>query len=326
MGEDLIYGEAFNADIIENSAKNIIFPMHKIYIKGERGDILMSYEAEGYYILDLDIIDNQINLERVTWNERTETYEEASDDQIVNNASVVTGENTIEEVVSEVYKKQVQLVINEKIDEKQLLFSTPKEVLYEGNRKIEQHESEEYHDSYFVYVQGDIAYISNVAGKAVRYATEYAGTVLNGEGEYVWYAGNRFARNQIMAIKEKETTEDKNALTICLDTILENEGIIYNTEYDVKAGKTVFDILGQQLQDKQVLDLSGCELDDLLYYVNKDIPVLAMLGSGDAVLVTGFNDYQVVIFDPEKGDLYKIGKTAASSWFEENGSIFISYI
>lgn len=326
MGEDLIYGEAYNSDVVENSAKNIIFPMHQINIKGERGDILMSYEAEGYYVLDLEIIDNQINLERVTWNERTETYEEASDDQIVNNTSIAIGENTVEEVVSETYKKQVQLVINEKIDEGQLLFLTPKEVLYEGNRKIEQDENEEHQDSYYVYVQGDVAYISNVAGKAVRYATEHAGTVLNGQGEYAWYAGNRFARNQIMAIKEKEIAEEQNALITCLNTILENEGIIYNTEYDVKAGKAVFDILGEQLSEREILDLSGCELDDLLFYVNKDIPVLVMLGNGEAVLVTGFNDYQVVIFDPIKGELYKTGKTAASSWFEENGSIFISYI
>lgn len=326
MGEDLIYGEAYNADIIENSAKNIIFPMYKINIKGKRGDILMSYEEEGYYVVACEIIENQINLERVTWNEKSGTYEEASDDQIVNNTSLETGENVIEEVVSETHKKQIQIVINEKIDEKQLLFLTPKEVLYEGNRKIEKNENEEMKESYFVYVQGEVAYISTVAGKAVRYATEHAGTVLNGYGEYIWYAGNRVTRNQIMAIKEKETTEDKDSLSVCLDTILENEGIVRDTEFDLQAGKTVFQILREQLQTKQILDLSGCELDDLLYYVNKDIPILVMLDNGDAVLVTGFNDYQVVVFDPMEGELYKIGKTAASSWFEENGSVFISYI
>ena len=326
MGEDLIYGEAYNADIIENSAKNIIFPMYKINIKSKRGDILMSYESEGYYVVACEIIENQINLERVTWNENNGTYEEASDDQIVNNSSLETGENIIEEVVSETHKKQIQIVINEKIDENQLLFLTPKEVLYEGSRKIEKNENEEMKESFFVYAQGEVVYISKVAGKAIRYATEHSGTVVNGYGGYIWYAGNRLTRNQIMAIKEKGSTEEKNSLTVCLDTILENEGIVRNTEFDLQAGKTVFQILREQLPSKQILDLSGCELEDLLYYVNKDIPILVMLDNENAVLVIGFNDYQVVVFDPDRGELYKIGKTAASLWFEENGSVFISYI
>ncbi len=57
----------------------------------------------------------------------------------------------------------------------------------------------------------------------------------------------------------------------------------------------------------QVLDLSGCSLDAVLYYVNQDIPVLAILEDGEAVLVTGFNEFNVVIMEPSTGKLYKKG-------------------
>ena len=84
----------------------------------------------------------------------------------------------------------------------------------------------------------------------------------------------------------------------------------------------------------QVLDLSGCTLDAVLYYVNQDIPVLAILGGGEggvrrgskAVLVTGFNEFNVVIMEPATGKLYKKGMNDATAWFAENGNHFITYM
>ena len=76
----------------------------------------------------------------------------------------------------------------------------------------------------------------------------------------------------------------------------------------------------------QVLDLSGCSLDAVLYYVNQDIPVLAILEDGEAVLVTGFNEFNVVIMEPSTGKLYKKGMNDATTWFAENGNHFITYM
>ena len=68
------------------------------------------------------------------------------------------------------------------------------------------------------------------------------------------------------------------------------------------------------------------ELDAVLYYVNQDIPVLAYLKNGDTVLITGFNEFNVVIMDPSDGSLTKKGKNDASQWFEENGNCFVTYV
>ena len=72
--------------------------------------------------------------------------------------------------------------------------------------------------------------------------------------------------------------------------------------------------------------LSGCSLDAVLYYVNQDIPVLAILEDGEAVLVTGFNEFNVVIMEPSTGKLYKKGMNDATAWFAENGNHFITYM
>ena len=112
---------------------------------------------------------------------------------------------------------------------------------------------------------------------------------------------------------------------MCLDTIFGLEGLVRNSEYLLGQGMSVMEILEENLVDAQVLDLTGCNLDALLYYVNQDIPVLALLENGEAVLVTGFNEYNVVIMEPSTGTLYKKGMNDSTEWFAENGNCFITY-
>ena len=87
-------------------------------------------------------------------------------------------------------------------------------------------------------------------------------------------------------------------------------------------GSTII-ILGSMLQ---VLDLTGCSLENILYYPDREIPVLALLEDGNAVLITGFNERNVVLMDPQTGQVSRMGLNDASAWFEENGNMFVSYV
>ena len=129
-----------------------------------------------------------------------------------------------------------------------------------------------------------------------------------------------------MAITEDEATESRSSVAVCLDTILKYEGISRNTQRRLNQGDTVMDILESDLQNHTILDLSGCSLDAVLYYVNKDVPVLAMLEDGNAVLITGFNELNIVVMDPVAGTLEKRGMNDSTEWLAENGNQFISYI
>ena len=153
-----------------------------------------------------------------------------------------------------------------------------------------------------------------------------AGVVVDDDGDYIWRRETRSSRNQIMAITEDVVTESKSSLAVCLDTILRFEGISRNTQRLLNRGDTVFDILRNDLQECTILDLSGCSLDAVLYYVNKDIPVLATLEDGNAVLIVGFNELNIVVMDPVAGTLEKRGMNDSTEWLNENGNLFIAYI
>jgi hypothetical protein len=325
MGEDVIYGIAKNEDIIEESSGRILFPMYKVCICDSDGQLLKEYEQEDIYITGCSVEDNQITLTRI---KRTDdnTYTDIEDDHIMNSVEADAGKNTVAVADIDVYERYVQIKTRSTIDAKTIKILTPKEVVFEGGRNLSI-DIDEQADRYYVYGAYGVSGIYNSPATAVNLAYDTAGAVTDNEGSCVWAKSTRVTKNQIMAIKGDTVTEDKGSLAVCLDTMLKNEGIIRNSEYLFSQGQTAIQILDEGLDDAKILDLTGCSLDAVLYYVNKDIPVLAILKNGDAVLLTGFNEYNVVVMDPTQSTpLYKKGMNDTTEWLEQNGNSFITYI
>lgn len=325
IGEDLIYGIAKKADIVKDYAGKIIFPMYCVKIMGESEGILMTYEQENVYVTAGRISDNQIILSRV---EKVEegVYREIADDQIMNAQAEEKRNNDIEIAAVDVYQKLTQIALKSKMDVETMMQLTPKEVLFEGGRSITLTEPEDGLRRYYVYGKNGVEGIFTNEGNAVGLAYEVAGVVVNEEGTCIWLKGNRSTKNQIMAISGEAETEENSSLAVCLDTMLALEGIVRNSQYMLDKGESVLSILENGLEDYEILDLSGAPLDAVLHYVNQDIPVLAMLQDGSAVLVIGFNEQNTVVMNPEKGTVYKVGMKDSTEWFEQNGNCFITYV
>lgn len=324
MGEDIIYGVARESDIRTENSGQIFYPMYKVCISNSSGNNLKEYGQDGIYIVDCAIEGNQITLSRIQRSENG-SYQEILNDQIMNNVEEEPGQNKVVTADIDIYERYVQIQTKTTIDTKTIKVLNPKEVVFEGGRELTLDAVSEV-SRYYVYNAYGVQGIYSAPGKAVKEAYDSSGVVTNDRGITVWLKGNRVSRNQIMAIKEESVTDQKNSLTVCLDDILRHAGITRNTEYDLAQGKTAIQILEENMTGVQVLDLSGCSLDAVLYYVNQDIPVLAILEDGEAVLVTGFNEFNVVIMEPSTGKLYKKGMNDATTWFAENGNHFISYM
>jgi len=324
MGEDLIYGLAHPQDIVKDNAGRTIFPMYAVYIQNVDGEILKEYLQENTYITDCVINGNQISMTRVSRDENG-NYFAINDDQIMSSEAVENGKNAVEVINAGIYEKQVQIVLKETVEKKELKVLTPKEVLFEGGRELILEELESRKERYYVYGPNGVEGIYMSPSNAVSLAYECAGVVTDDAGKYIFRRGNRVTRNQIMAITGVIVSERQDSVSVCLDTILELEGIVRNTQSQLERGESPVSILEEGLSEYQVLDLTGCTLDAVLYYVNQDIPVMALLNDGNAVLVTGFNETQIVIMDPLTGNLYKKGIKDSAEWFTQNGNCFITY-
>lgn len=322
--EDVIYGVAREADIKQESTGQLLIPMYKVCIANAKGEVLKEYEQQDIYVTSCAVVDNHITLYRV---QKTEdgSYKEADADHIMNNSQEETGKNILVTANIDIYERYVQIQTPKTIDSKTIKLLTPKEVVFEGGRELFLKKATK-ESLYYVYGPYGVRGMYFSPAKAVKEAYQTAGVVVDKNGTTIWIKGNRVTKNQIMAIKEEKVTEGKSSLAVCLDTILELEGIMSNSQYLLEQGKTIMEILQENMENVQVLDLTGCTLDALLYYVNYDIPVLALLQNGEAVLITGFNEYNVVIMEPAKGTLYKKGMNDSTEWFLENGNCFITYV
>lgn len=323
MEEDIIYGVAKRDTIVRERSGGVFFPMYKLCICDASGETLKEYRQPEVCVTECTVDGNQITLERVALLEGG-GYRELEDDHIMNSLEAGTGKYVVVTADIDRYERYVQIKTPKVINTKTIKFLTPKEVVYEGGRMLELPDAGQ-GERYYACGSYGVHDIYIAPAEAVKLSYSIYGYVLDDNGQCIWRRGNRVNRNQIMAIKEPSRTEPGESLSACLNAIFRLEGMAQNSEYLLQ-GRTALQALEAGLEGYQVLDLTGCSLDAMLYFVNRDVPVLALLEGGEAVLVTGFNETQVVIFEPSSGRLYKRGTRDAAGWLEENGNCFISYV
>ena len=324
MGEDLVYGLARRSDIYVDSAGRTTFPMYAVHISSPEGKTLKTYRQEDIFVSSCIMQNNQITLNRLIKTENG-SYVETVQDYIMNSSEEGSSKNMVSAVITENYGKYIQIAVRKAIDEKTLQVLTPKEVLYEGSRELIP-DGGAGEGWFYVYGPEGIAGIYREPAKAVLLADSVSGIVMNDSGDYVWLRGNRAARNQIMAIEAAEAGEERSSLSVCLDAMLKLEGVFVNSEYLLARGKSAYAILEENLVGAQILDLKGCSPEAVLYYVNQDIPVLAALNDGNAVLIVGFNEYSYGVMNPQTGDIKRVGQRDFTEWMQENGNSFMTYI
>ena len=325
MGEDIVYGIARQADITRDDTGAMVFPMYQVKIQDESGELLMTYEKEGYYVTGCEMSGNQIILSRVERDAQGD-YVTAEDDQIVSSQTEAKRANTIITVPTENDDRLTEIQLRSGIKTGQLKVLTPGEVLYEGSRQVDLPSSQETVELYYVYSPDGEVTFAATPREAIERAEESSGSVTARGGFYIWRAERLHTSNQIMAIEGTAADEERSSLEVCLDVILTYEGVTRNTGYLLEQGKTVAEILQENLENVQVLELTGCSLENILYYPDREIPVLALLEDGNAVLITGFNERNVVLMDPQTGRISWMGLNDASAWFEENGNMFVSCV
>jgi hypothetical protein len=324
INEDLIYGVAHSEDIKTDLSGKTTFPMYVVYIQDEQGKVLKTYEQDNTYVTDAYVSDNLITLTRV---EKTEDgiYQGIANDQIVNNYVEEGGYNSSEVVVTQNYEKIVQLVLRKSMETTKLKITNPLQVIFDGSRDVDI-EIENPIVRYYVYGKYGIDATFTHEADAINLAYSINGTVIDQNGEYVWKKTSRSTRNQIMAISGKQVSDESSSLATCIEVILGFAGSTKNVQPMLGSGMSVRQILEDNLNDITVLDLTGVSLDAVLYYVNMDIPVLVTLNDGNAMLVIGFNELNVVVMNPETGTVYKIGMNDATTKFAESGNSFMTYI
>lgn len=326
MKEDFVYGVAKASDVFHDAAGNVIFPMYRIKIldlSAGEPKVIKTYEKEGYYVSGIEMEGYTMYLNRILHN--GVAYVEADQDMIMDREGDKGKLVDVYTAFDHEKKTEIRISLAQNISEKKRKLLTPKETILEEERNIALKDAHD-ENRYYVYVKGDVVLTTDQVTEAVRAANEQMGVVIGEDQKYVW----KRSRSASVAAFRNLTVgeEDKNADSIVqsISALLQWEGTNIGVEALVAGGETPKQILRNTLKDAKVLDLTGCRVEEILFYVSCGNPVFAMTGSDSAVLITGYDNGGVSIFDPVQNKTYRKSLSDAEEMFAGAGSVFFSYL
>lgn len=323
MVNDFIYGEARKEDIQKSITGEIIFPMGYVTIQSEAGEVIREfpYEDQGKYVVSIAIESNRISLSCVAKSAEG-GYVEAAPEPITNNTVETVEKIALETKNSTVKKREYCFTLANGKAKSKLKALTPKYVLFEGSRNLKPEESGT-DTRYYVYsYDGTLVGAYQAANEAVLQAYDHMGVVVNGSQEYIWKRGGRKTRTEISGFGNSQEKPGESRLQAAIESLLGHQNIYADTAAYLQEGYTPYEILSEQL-NSPVLDLSGCSVSMVLYYVSQGYPVLALESNAEAELITGYDPQNIILTDPLTGESYKKGMNDSTQMFEELGNLFL---
>ena len=262
---------------------------------------MTTYSASGYYVTDVTISDKLITLTRVT--NQNGVFTEAQEDHIVSSTadeSMAYGLTTQTST-----RKQTEMVL--RVGETYTTSSVAQivrsqEIIYEGSKEVTLETRENTQKLYYVYAKGRLYDSYTAINKAINAANELMGVVVNSDWQNIWERGN------------KATTARLN--------LEEFPDIVNQASLDVSQWETMF--------GDNFLDLSGCSLDAVLYYVSEGTPVVAQTPVSEdfpegVVIIAGYDEYNTILLRPGQTETFYWGLQDSTALFEETGNIFLTY-
>lgn len=296
---DLVYGLARPGDLWVVNQRVETLPMYAIEIVDENLNTETRYEKDGIYLADVQVEDARVHMNRY---EKTEDggFVHKDEDTIVCNTA--TEEDKMEGIgwyASEIRRKLYFIQLDDEIKtSKTIKVSAPKKITYDKSEDLELKANQVSQEiRFYAYGEGRLLGSTKDFTKAVQMAYDKMGFVVDGSQRVVW---NRVNRSPSKIIKNPQSAAYN--ITKHLDKFKANE--------DYGDGKFV-------------LDARGCTLNQMLYFIDKGLPVVAYTQGGHYLLLYGYDQYNVSVYDPAANQSSKMGLNDAGEYFAGLGNDFI---
>lgn len=323
FGNDLIYGISRDSDAAKDVTGITYAPMYCVKIVDPQLKELESYQQDGIYITGYQLSGSLLTIHRARKTSGADAlYETAEDDQIVDTAKKDESMTILASESSSVYGTWHYLTVSG-FDPEKLRYVQPKETTYQDSREItvaDGKNGKEVQDSrcYVYNLYGLVKDYGNVSD-AIDAAKEAKGVVVDSKGRDIW-------KEKIPDRAEIGTVtlqQGDNPLESCLLSILSYEksgASIVRTDGAADAIATL-----EQINGADVLDLTGCSLEDVLYFTAKDTPVLALRSDG-AMLITGYGPSNIAVLDPSGSGKRELLTRAQAAKKFGSGTSYLAYI
>lgn len=297
FNEDLVYGIAQEENLLSDIRGNEIYAMSTVQIQDFEGNVKKAYQPEGMLITQVDIGSTMMELQL---SQRSgDSYTAVKTDHIMNNKKASAGQMDIELTYETRRGTLVRLAFDGELDDEEPLVVNAK-LSFMNSKEVSLDTSVPEEEVYYVYARGHLDGIYTDPAQAVIAADEKMGVVLNRAQQYVWERGNR-----------------KTQMQMNLEDVPQSflEGILDIGQLQESLGDT-----------GNVLDLTGCTLDMILYQVSAQRPVVVKTGTNRVRVLYGYDSYNVWLYNPENGQTKAYEIEDMETLFTKYGNVYVTYI
>lgn len=320
---DFIYGIADKTKVKVTKGGTTQFPMKEIRIVNEDGDDVKTYKKSGSYIIDTEVEGSVIKL---TYGKKSgDGYKESGNEHIRfkqedTGSSVATEYGYDGICYNQVYIAFPAYVYVQTVP----ALKVAKEIVSNDMRIITINQSSLDITQYLVYANGALVETCNTAYEAIEKAEEIRGLVVNNARQTVWES-NIPSYNQVIGLNMKTVDRKADTFAACISMICALEG--YDGTFDEVKLQSGDKIKIMELYvEGGAINLYGLPLEDVLYYVGKETPVIAGLGGEHYVLVMSYNSTKVRYMDPLTGEEQVLERDAFEDKMKTSGNEYYSYI
>lgn len=300
VGNDFVYGLAKQSDIGKTLSGEMAVPMHQIEICTEKEEVIKTYEGGKYYILDAEIADGMITLDRAQ--KEGNTYTSAKADYISSNQEKEESNIMLDSYVTELKETQMRLTYVDGIRDKTPKVLKPKQVV-QDEPALPTFGDDVEETGYYVYGLGELQGICETAGEAIQLADSVSGVVVTTDGQCVWERGNRYL----------------------VFTLTGAEGTLNRLQNELKSGTGAVEAV-QKVTDGEVLELAGCTTEQVLYLINQGTPVVGVRAGASAIILTGYDETHVRYLDTESGESKTATQDEMDVMLRSSGRMYIGYL
>ncbi|SDB32704.1 hypothetical protein [Eubacterium oxidoreducens] len=321
MNDDLIYGMARASDIQTDAAGNISYGMYQVNICDMELNTLKSYSKSNYYTTSAYVDGETIYLNQAV--KKNGTFVSKGQETILNNEEDSADRIVLNTTVTDEYETQVQLSFPDELLETTTQLLTPKYLLANNPDVTISLDLDQ--SVFYTYARGEVIAMSAGAATAIAAANDNMGVVVDQNLNYIWKRSRSTSVSELID-SISYTDGNTSSLARCLDAMLEvaNEGMSLDNYLD--NGGTAADIITSSIDGAQALDVSGCELEEMLYFLSTGRCVLANTGKNSYILLTGYSSSDTVYYyDPDSNSSKSMELDDLSKKLSNAGNQFLTY-
>lgn len=324
VGTDLVYGSNIKAGAGVYQDGSSVFPYQTISVMNEAGDVLRTYESGEESILSVATYYNYITLQIGQLEENG--YRHMREEKLLSSQKDTSGSyGAIVWKKSEEHLTEEVLVLASGVGDGEgaSIKTVLPLVTDEGGFVLELEQPKLLKNGYYSFGRGQLVAVNQTMAEAIASIYDCFGVVTGADRSMYWNRDARALYTNI-SLNDRKAEQADATLATCMQIFLEKEGLYYSDLEERLIKKMPEEIL-QDAFGERMMDLQGCQVSSILYYINLESPVLAITGDNTAMLLVGYDTNHVVVYDGIQ-DRYAMTIEEAETYFAERGSRFFSYL